>query len=109
MMSATAEARIKGDRKTADYNLCGDCGQIGSETSEFLCEDCRQSILMQDTEEEPVNTERMRVAFPTEEQANAFIEGIEYLEDDHVMTEGPEADLDSDGAVEYAVFIRRFA
>ena len=33
--------------------------------------------------------ERMRVAFPTEAQANAFIEGIEYLEDDHVMTEGP--------------------
>ena len=56
-----------------------------------------------------MNTERMRVAFPTEEQANAFIEGIEYLEDDHVMTEGPEADLDSEGAVEYAVFIRRFA
>ena len=57
---------------------------------------------------EPMN-ERMRVAFPTEAQANAFIEGIEYLEDDHVMTEGPEADLDSEGAVEYAVFIRRFA
>ena len=56
-----------------------------------------------------MNTERMRVAFPTEEQANAFIEGIEYLEDDHVKTEGPEADLDGEGAIEYAVFIRRFA
>ena len=56
-----------------------------------------------------MNTERMRVAFPTEEQAVAFIQGVEYLDDDHVMTEGPEADLDSDGAIEYAVFIRRFA
>ena len=52
--------------------------------------------------------ERMRVAFPTEEQATAFIQGVEYL-DDYVITEGPEADLDSEGAVEYAVFIRRFA
>ena len=59
--------------------------------------------------DEPMNTERMRVAFPTEEQAVAFIQGVEYLDDDHVMTEGPEADLDSEGAVEYAVFIRRFA
>jgi hypothetical protein len=54
-------------------------------------------------------TERMRVAFPTEAQADAFIQGIEYLEDDHVATEGPEADIDSDGGVEYAVYIRRFA
>ena len=53
--------------------------------------------------------ERMRVAFPTEAQANAFIEGVEYLDDDHVMTEGPEADFDSEGAIEYAVFVRRFA
>jgi hypothetical protein len=53
--------------------------------------------------------ERMRVAFPTEEQATAFIQGVEYLDDDHVMTEGPEADLDSEGAVEYAVYVRRFA
>ena len=59
--------------------------------------------------DEPMNTERMRVTFPTEAQAEAFIQGIEYLDDDHVMTEGPEADLDSDGAIEYAVFIRRFA
>ena len=59
--------------------------------------------------DEPMNTERMRVAFPTEEQAEAFIQGVEYLDDDHVETEGPEADLDSEGAVEYAVFIRRFA
>jgi len=56
-----------------------------------------------------VSNERMRVAFPTEEQANAFIQGIEYLEDDRVETDGPEADLDSEGGVEYAVFVRRFA
>jgi hypothetical protein len=51
----------------------------------------------------------MRVAFPTEAEADAFIQGIEYLEDDHVETEGPEADLDGEGAIEYAVFVRRFA
>ena len=56
-----------------------------------------------------MSNERMRVAFPTEESALAFIQGVEYLEDDHVETEGPEADLDSDGAIEYAVFVRRFA
>jgi hypothetical protein len=50
MMSATAEARIKGDRKPR-YNLCGSCGQaIGA--SELLCEDCRVSILVQDAEGE---------------------------------------------------------
>jgi hypothetical protein len=52
MSSAIAEARIKGDRKPR-YNLCGDCGQGVSET-ELLCTECRQSILIQDTEEEPV-------------------------------------------------------
>jgi hypothetical protein len=56
-----------------------------------------------------MSNERMRVAFPTEESALAFIQGVEYLEDDHVEIEGPEADLDSDGAIEYAVFVRRFA
>ena len=60
-------------------------------------------------QQENTMTERMRVAFPTEAQADAFIQGIEYLEDDHVATEGPEADIDSDGGVEYAVFVRRFA
>jgi hypothetical protein len=50
MSAAIAEARIKGDRKPR-YNLCGDCGQaIGA--SELLCEDCRVSILVQDTEGE---------------------------------------------------------
>jgi hypothetical protein len=48
MSAAMAEARIKGDRKPR-YNLCGDCGQaIGA--SELLCENCRVSILVQDTE-----------------------------------------------------------
>ena len=50
MSAAIAEARIKGDRKPR-YNLCGDCGQaIGA--SELLCENCRVSILVQDTEAE---------------------------------------------------------
>ena len=50
MMSATAEARIRGDRKPR-YNICGDCGCSIAET-ELLCEDCRVSILVQDTEGE---------------------------------------------------------
>jgi hypothetical protein len=50
MSAAIAEARIKGDRKPR-YNLCGSCGQaIGA--SELLCENCRVSILVQDTEGE---------------------------------------------------------
>ena len=51
MSAAIAEARIKGDRKPR-YNLCGDCGVCVSDT-ELLCPECRQSILIQDTEEEP--------------------------------------------------------
>ena len=49
MTAAMAEARIKGDRKPR-YNLCGDCGCCVSDT-ELLCTECRQSILIQDTEE----------------------------------------------------------
>jgi len=51
----------------------------------------------------------MRVAFPTEAQAEAFIQGVDYLDDDRVETGGPEVDIDSDGNPEYAVYIRRFA
>jgi hypothetical protein len=50
MSAAIAEARIKGDRKPR-YNLCGDCGVCVSDT-ELLCPECRQSILIQDTEED---------------------------------------------------------
>ena len=72
--------------------------------------ECNQKYLHGDSKDlEAIMNKRMRVAFPTEEQATAFIQGVEYLDDDHVMTEGPEADLDSEGAIEYAVFIRRFA
>ena len=53
--------------------------------------------------------ERMRVAFPTEELANAFIQGVEFLEDDHVATEGPEAEINADNQPEYIVYVRRFA
>ena len=49
MSAAIAEARIKGDRKPR-YNLCGDCG-CRLPATELLCADCRQSILIQDTEE----------------------------------------------------------
>ena len=50
MTPVMTEARIKGDRKPR-VNLCGDCGCILPAT-ELLCADCRQSILVQDTEEE---------------------------------------------------------
>jgi len=53
--------------------------------------------------------ERMRVAFPTEAQADAFIQGIEYLEDDHVETGGPEPEINDDNQPEYIVYVRRFA
>jgi len=56
-----------------------------------------------------MSNELMRVAFPTEAQAEAFLQGIDFLDDDHVETEGPEADIDSEGGVEYAVYVRRFA
>jgi hypothetical protein len=48
-MSATAvmERQIKGDRKPR-VNLCGDCGIVIAFT-QLLCEDCRVSILMEDT------------------------------------------------------------
>jgi hypothetical protein len=56
-----------------------------------------------------VSNERMRVAFPTEEQALAFIQGVEYLDDDHVVTEGPEPEINADNQPEYVVYVRRFA
>jgi hypothetical protein len=54
-------------------------------------------------------TESMRVAFPTEESALAFIQGVEYLDDDHVATEGPEPEINADNQPEYVVYVRRFA
>jgi hypothetical protein len=50
MSAALAEARIKGDRKPR-INLCGDCG-CPLPATELLCSECRQSILIQDTEED---------------------------------------------------------
>ena len=43
------ERQIKGDRKPR-VNLCGDCG-IAIGANEHLCEDCRISILVEDTED----------------------------------------------------------
>lgn len=48
-MSAVMERQIKGDRKPR-VNLCGDCG-IAIGANELLCEDCRISILVEDTED----------------------------------------------------------
>jgi hypothetical protein len=60
-------------------------------------------------QQEDTMTERMRVAFPTEESALAFIQGVEYLDDDHVETEGPEPEINDDNQPEYIVYVRRFA
>ena len=50
MSAAMTEARIKGDRKPR-INLCGGCG-CPLPATELLCRECRQSILIQDTEED---------------------------------------------------------
>lgn len=47
--SAVMERQIKGDRKPR-VNLCGDCGCCIPQ-NELLCEDCRVSILVEDTED----------------------------------------------------------
>ena len=48
-MSAVMERQIRGDRKPR-VNLCGDCG-IAIGANELLCEACRVSILVEDTED----------------------------------------------------------
>ena len=49
MSSAVMERQIRGDRKPR-VNLCGDCG-IAVGANELLCEECRVSILVEDTED----------------------------------------------------------
>lgn len=53
-MSATAvaEIRFKGARRPR-VNLCGSCGDP-IQSTELLCEDCRVSILVEDTEVDDV-------------------------------------------------------
>ena len=50
MTPAVMELQIKGDRKPR-VNLCGDCGIVVG-ANELLCEECRVSILVEDTDED---------------------------------------------------------
>jgi hypothetical protein len=52
---------------------------------------------------------RFREAFPTEAEAHAFIKGIEYVDNDHVSTDGPDMELDTEGGEEYAVYVEEFS
>jgi hypothetical protein len=51
-----------------------------------------------------------RVAFQSEPEALAFIDGIDFMADYavgtlNVSTEGPDIELDSEGQEEYAVYV----
>jgi hypothetical protein len=50
-----------------------------------------------------------REKFNTLAEAEAFIQGIEYCDNDHVSTEGPEVDVDEDGQVCFNVYITEAA
>jgi hypothetical protein len=52
---------------------------------------------------------RRRIRFDSEPQALAFIDGIEFIQGDHVRVEGPEIELDSEGNDEYTVYVEEFA
>lgn len=49
-----------------------------------------------------------RETFQTHAEAEAFIRGIDFLDND-VSTEGPEPELDDYGQPEYAVYVTEFA
>ena len=48
---------------------------------------------------------RRRIRFDSEPQAQAFIDGIEFVSGDRVSVEGPEIELDNEGNDEYAVYV----
>ena len=52
---------------------------------------------------------RHRETFQTHAEAEAFIRGIDFVDNDHVSTEGPEPELDDYGQPEYAVYVTEFA
>ena len=51
---------------------------------------------------------RHRETFQTHAEAEAFIRGIDFMDNDHVSTEGPEPELDDYGQPEYAVYVTEF-
>ena len=48
---------------------------------------------------------RRRIRFDSEPQAQAFIDGVEFVSGDRVSVEGPEIELDNEGNDEYAVYV----
>lgn len=52
---------------------------------------------------------KSRIRFDSESEAYAFVAGIEYVDNDHVLAEGPNTELDSEGNDEYAVYVEEFA
>ena len=47
--------------------------------------------------------------FPTEQEAEAFIQGIEFFDDEHTSTEPPTEELNGDNRLVWIVTVRRFA
>ena len=73
----------------------------------MACE--RGDVVTPKSQEEKDMTEgTTRMTFKTEAEAAAFIEGVEFCDNDHVSTEGPSPELDKDGAEEYAVYVTEF-
>jgi hypothetical protein len=55
---------------------------------------------------------RHREAFQTEAEALAFIQGVEYVDNDHVTTEGPSPEIYKDrftDGVEFVVYVEVFS
>jgi hypothetical protein len=52
---------------------------------------------------------RHREAFQTEAEALAFIQGVEYVDNDHVTTEGPSPEMNDMAGVEFVVYVEEFA
>lgn len=50
-----------------------------------------------------------RVVFGTEAEAQAFIQGVTYVDNDHVMADGPEPEFDRDNNLQHVVTVREFA
>ena len=70
--------------------------------------DCHKKPFREQWEKEMRNTQH-RETFQTHAEAEAFIRGIEFVDNDHVSTEGPEPELDDYGQPEYAVYVTEFA
>jgi hypothetical protein len=70
--------------------------------------DCHKKPFREKWEKDMRNTQH-RETFQTHAEAEAFIRGIEFVDNDHVSTEGLEPELDDYGQPEYAVYVTEFA